>query len=680
MFSYFRISNLLKRKKDIESSEKNVKNSTEVSEEIYNFIHEKQSKIKDYDDIVLEWIPYEQLDQVKEASKNDLITVYSAIWKDGPLYKEEFSSEDYTRDSNKEVALKLLHNSRSSIEFVINEAIKFSMKRNEFLVLYGISQNPDTNDYILIHNSFISLLNWSGNEKIDDFIQEKQLKIKDHNDVVFEWIPYKQLDQIKEVSKNDLITVYSAIWMDGPLYKKNSQSKDYIRVSNKVVDLKLLHNSQRSIEFVINETKKFSMKNNKFLVLYGISQNPNTNDYILIHNSFISLLNWSGNKKIDDFIKEMQFRISDYDDDIVFEWIPYDQFSNINKIGIGGFATVYSTIWKDGPLVYNKDKKGYERDPNRVIALKCLDNSQNISVEFLNEVKEYSINKRSNVLNIHGISQNPDTKNYIMVLKYAEYGNFINWINVNYEKFDWYSKLTVLLNIIRGLKEIHQKNIVHRDFHTGNILILRYISNLVDNCISISDMGLCGEVDNIDKKNIYGVMPYVAPEVLRGKPYTQAADIYSFGMIMYFVATGRQPFADCAHDHNLALDICKKGIRPEINELLVPKCYIKLIKRCWDTDPNNRPNIIEIGELISSFHKSYWSILRSDDIKLQFKEAEEYRKENLSSIKNYQAASHPQAIYTSRLLNPFTKDLEEYDDNSKCLSCVITTDLSELNE
>ncbi|GES99360.1 kinase-like domain-containing protein [Rhizophagus clarus] len=402
--------------------------------------------------------------------------------------------------------------------------------------------------------------------------------------------------------------------MDGPLYKKNSQSKDYIRVSNKVVDLKLLHNSQRSIEFVINETKKFSMKNNKFLVLYGISQNPNTNDYILIHNSFISLLNWSGNKKIDDFIKEMQFRISDYDDDIVFEWIPYDQFSNINKIGIGGFATVYSTIWKDGPLVYNKDKKGYERDPNRVIALKCLDNSQNISVEFLNEVKEYSINKRSNVLNIHGISQNPDTKNYIMVLKYAEYGNFINWINVNYEKFDWYSKLTVLLNIIRGLKEIHQKNIVHRDFHTGNILILRYISNLVDNCISISDMGLCGEVDNIDKKNIYGVMPYVAPEVLRGKPYTQAADIYSF------------------------------------------------------------------GELISSFHKSYWSILRSDDIKLQFKEAEEYRKENLSSIKNYQAASHPQAIYTSRLLNPFTKDLEEYDDNSKCLSCVITTDLSELNE
>ncbi|RIA79640.1 kinase-like domain-containing protein [Glomus cerebriforme] len=100
------------------------------------------------------------------------------------------------------------------------------------------------------------------------------------------------------------------------------------------------------------------------------------------------------------------------------------------------------------------------------------------------------------------------------------------------------------------------------------------------------DMGLCGEIgniDNIDNTKIYGVMPYVAPEVLRGKPYTQAADIYSFGMIMYFVATGRQPFANCAHDHHLVSDICK-GNRPELNEPEAPKCYIDLMKQYWDSD------------------------------------------------------------------------------------------------
>ena len=91
---------------------------------------------------------------------------------------------------------------------------------------------------------------------------------------------------------------------------------------------------------------------------------------------------------------------------------------------------------------------------------------------------------------------------------------------------------------------------VHRDFHIGNIL-LAYNNN--NSRSFISDMGLCGEVGNVDATKIYGVLPYVAPEVLRGKHYTQAADIYSFGMVMYFVATGRQPFANYAHDQYLAL-------------------------------------------------------------------------------------------------------------------------------
>ncbi|EXX69396.1 polo kinase CDC5 [Rhizophagus irregularis DAOM 197198w] len=164
-------------------------------------------------------------------------------------------------------------------------------------------------------------------------------------------------------------------------------------------------------------------------------------------------------------------------------------------------------------------------------------------------------------------------------------------------------------------------------------------------------MGLFGEVGNEDETKIYGVMPYVAPEVLRGKLYTQAADIYSLGMIMYFVATGRQPFYDRAHDHLLALDICK-GVRPEINEPEAPSCYISLMKKCWDSDLNNRPNIIEVDDLITSFYKSSG-------------------KSNLSSIKNYQAATHPQAIYVSRLLNPFTKDLSKYNDNSECLDCKV---------
>jgi hypothetical protein len=118
---------------------------------------------------------------------------------------------------------------------------------NKFLVLYGISQNPDTNDYILVSN-------WtSGNEKIDGFIQKKQLIINKYNDAVFEWIPYNQFNEIKKTGKSDLITAYSAIWKDGPLYKKDKWGMNYARNSNKEVALKCLHNSKDLTEFVIDE-------------------------------------------------------------------------------------------------------------------------------------------------------------------------------------------------------------------------------------------------------------------------------------------------------------------------------------------------------------------------------------------------------------------------------------------
>ncbi|CAB5367139.1 unnamed protein product [Rhizophagus irregularis] len=619
---------------------------------------------------MLEWIPYNQFIKIKETDKNVLITLYSAIWKDGPLY---YQKDEYKRNSIKTVALKCLHNSHESIDTLINEAKKYPTEHKAFQALYGISQNPNTEDYILVQNKSINLANCiSGNEKIDNFIQERQLKINDYNDIMLEWIPYNQFNEIKETGKNSLITVYSAIWKDGPLHF--NKYSNYKRNSNKEVALKCLHNSHDSIDTLINKAKKYPTEHEAFQALYGISQNPNTENYILVQTKFINLANCiSGNEKIDNFIQERQLKINDYND-IVFEWIPYHQFGDIEAVGEGGFSTVYSAIWKDGPLEYDVDKKIYNRDPNKVIALKCLHNFQSITDKFLNEVKEYSINKRSNILNIYGISQNPDTKEYIIVLQYAKKGNFNHWINNNYEYFNWETKLFALISIINGLKEIHQRNSVHCDIHTGNILFLKFLNNF-KNCVSVSDMGLCGEVGNIDKTKIYGVMPYVAPEVLRGKPYTQAADIYSFGMIMYFVATGRQPFGDRAHDHCLALDICK-GIRPEFNESEAPRCYISLMKKCWNLDKNDRPNIFEVDELITSFHKSYGGNLFSienKEIEMQFKEAEEYRKANLTSIENYQINTHPQAIYTSRLLNPFTEDLPKYDDdyNSQCLDQVI---------
>src|ERR1043166_4233668 len=105
-----------------------------------------------------------------------------------------------------------------------------------------------------------------------------------------------------------------------------------------------------------------------------------------IDNFKKNFTNWtSRNEKIDRFIQEMQLKINKYDD-IIFEWLPYNQVSDIKEIGRGGFATVYSAIWKDGPLKFGYNEEYMRESADKKVALKCLHNSQNITNELLNEV------------------------------------------------------------------------------------------------------------------------------------------------------------------------------------------------------------------------------------------------------------------------------------------------------
>src|SRR6266511_1782347 len=111
------------------------------------------------------------------------------------------------------------------------------------------------------------------------------------------------------------------------------------------------------------------------------------------------------------------------------------------------------------------------------------------------------------------------------------------------------------------LKEIHKKNYIHHDLHSGNIF--SYDIDLS----RIGDLGLCQQV--VDKKDnpnkIFGVIPYLAPEVLSKNHYTKESDVYSFGMIMWEHITGKKPFHDRPHNHCLVLDILR-GERPQITD------------------------------------------------------------------------------------------------------------------
>jgi hypothetical protein len=171
-------------------------------------------------------------------------------------------------------------------------------------------------------------------------------------------------------------------------------------------------------------------------------------------------------------------------------------------------------------------------------------------------------------------------------------------------------------------------------------------------------LGLCQQV--VDKKDnpnkIFGVIPYLAPEILSKKPYIKESDIYSFGMIMWEYTTGKKPFHDRSHNHLLISDILK-GERPQITDD-TPEFYAELMKKCWDHNPENRPTAEEIHDCL----QGYWTYHRAKGKEEIIKLAETKRKKIiesekfLSDMKNYK--HHPESFYTSRLLNESIQQAE----------------------
>ncbi|EXX61485.1 Sps1p [Rhizophagus irregularis DAOM 197198w] len=321
------------------------------------------------------------------------------------------------------------------------------------------------------------------------------------------------------------------------------------------------------------------------------------------------------------------------------KWIPYDKFKNIEYLDKGGFGTIYKANW----LINNEDKE---------VVLKCHDNlSENLN-EFLNEWKYHkSCLGSDKIIYFYGFTKAPNTLKYMMVMDYANGGNLRGNLTRIIE-IVWNQKLYMLHEIISGLNNIHEQNLIHCDFHDGNIL------NHYENKIYISDLGLCKPVKSFMKKyDIYGVIPFMAPEVLRGKSYTPASDIYSFAMIMWEFTSGVTPFNNRAHDVQLSLSICK-GERPEIIKN-TPQCYVDLMEKCWDENPLKRPSSKEVLNIIKNwvFFSGKGEV---EDINEKLKcNIMEFINAPIGHNNNLSIESHPQSCYTSRLHGFTSKQLNE---------------------
>ncbi|RIA93803.1 kinase-like domain-containing protein [Glomus cerebriforme] len=326
----------------------------------------------------------------------------------------------------------------------------------------------------------------------------------------------------------------------------------------------------------------------------------------------------------------------------IIRWIPYFQFTDVVKIAKGGFGTIYRATWSNRS--------------NRSVVLKRYENSRRVSKYFLNELKAncvfYNRNKNIRIIKIYGITKDPESEDYMLVMEYASSGDLHNYLQRNFTEITWINhKLDILRQISKGLRTIHNAELIHRDLHSGNILF-----DYQKNQWKIGDLGFLQPADNTSPNNeIYGVIPYIAPEIFDGSAFSKESDIYSMGMIMWELTTGCKPFANVEHDIHLIYKI-HDGLRPKITED-TPKCYAELMESCWNPDPNKRPSITEICKALHS-----WCRYDENVNVKQFFQADIKRIRLINSKMlgpKFTEKPHSDAIYTSRPLSFFI---------SKCLS------------
>lgn len=205
----------------------------------------------------------------------------------------------------------------------------------------------------------------------------------------------------------------------------------------------------------------------------------------------------------------------------------------------------------------------------------------------------------------HGISRNQEGK-YILVLKYASSGSLHDNLD-ELSKESWNSRLNLLLSICYDLRAIHSNGIVHRDLHSGNILQ----DDL--NSAYIADLGLSIQYMKENDGQVYGILPFVAPEVLEKKAYTIESDIYSFGMIMWEVlydepVTNRYDMNDIPSQVLKILD----GFRPLVDKV-IPRFYADIMERSWSKDLENRPTAKELCEKFKEWSDDETKIRELDE-------------------------------------------------------------------
>ncbi|CAG8508621.1 11823_t:CDS:2 [Acaulospora morrowiae] len=246
----------------------------------------------------------------------------------------------------------------------------------------------------------------------------------------------------------------------------------------------------------------------------------------------------SGNTEIDKLIQYCQFEISV--SSYVIEWIEYEKFKNVQYKTKGGFGKIFTATWIDGRYAaWNAKKRLLTRFGPHDVILKRLNDSANINDDWYQEAKTHlTFDVIGNYLvRCYGLTRDPETFDYMLVL-FPYDCDLRQYLFENSSSLSLNQKYYIIRRLCYSLHEIHKRDVVHKDLHSGNILFRKRYNEW-----------------KIKKKD----------------------------------------------DRDLLFEIALGGLRPEIPENIPFGC-VKLIQQCWDAKPENRPDASIIFQEIGRLH------------------------------------------------------------------------------
>jgi len=238
-------------------------------------------------------------------------------------------------------------------------------------------------------------------------------------------------------------------------------------------------------------------------------------------------------------------------------------------LGKGFFGEVKKAVWKGTDVAV------------KVIYRDTFGSNNDLNV-FYKELNIINKLRHPNVLMFLGACTQGG--NRCLVTEFLVGGNLFQLIHHNWDTLERVSPLRqrIVSDVIKGMTYLHDMNICHRDLTSKNLLL---DGNM--NC-KVADFGLSRVRDDSGEMTTsLGCIPYQAPEVFRGEQYTESADVYSFGMVLYEMVSGFEPHKDL-QPMKYANMVAYENHRPQ----LPPSCpekWEKLVKACWSGEREKRP-------------------------------------------------------------------------------------------